>query len=363
VGERGKPASSGVRVLFGIGLVLVWGALIAVALEVIARAGFRHVDRTNPLVVAFRETLEAYDEQEQTLWDVPYVAYRANAELTVERGDEYYHVTTNSRGWRGPEVTLPKPSGVFRIVCVGGSTTVSGWTDDTTYPAFLEEELNRRFAGRLAIDVVNAGVSGLASDGELKKADDYLALQPDLVVEYNVVNDLAWRLYPALRAEAGAWQRLLRRSEFVRTRFPGWIAPPEKAVVEQLRGTTLANLDRLGHRMRDAGADFAVASFAFPDVAKVDEERREFLDHNAVTYWGLRETSYAGYQRAVGWYNRELKALAQTEGFLYLPVAERFVDQEQHFIDICHLDEEGMRIKAQIFAEALEPYLRQKAAP
>jgi hypothetical protein len=45
----------------------------------------------------------------------------------------------NSFGFRSPEIEVPKPEGKFRIVCVGGSTTNAGRTNDTTYPALLEK--------------------------------------------------------------------------------------------------------------------------------------------------------------------------------------------------------------------------------
>jgi lysophospholipase L1-like esterase len=346
-----------VRLALRLVLALIWIALALVLLEVFARVGFRSVDRSNPRVVEYRRVLEVYDDQEATLWEVPYKRYKKNAELIVEDGEDIYHITTNNLGYRGDEIALPRPEGVFRIVCVGGSTTVGGWTDDTTYPAFLERELNRRFAGTLEIEVVNAGISGMASDGERSKARDYLALEPNLIVHYNVVNDLAWRVYPALRKEAGWLRGVLRRSEFVRRYVGGWIEPPEDRLLEHLEATTLRNLRDLGHDARAAGVDFALASFAYPDETRASEELANFLDHNAVTYWGLRETSFDGYRRAVQAYNRELAGMAAEAGFIYLPVAEGFVGMETHFIDICHLDEEGMRTKAEVFADALEPYL------
>lgn len=51
---------------------------------------------------------------------------------------------------------MPKPKGEYRIVCLGGSTTYTGWVDDyrLTYPALLQTELIDR---GYAVTVVNAG--------------------------------------------------------------------------------------------------------------------------------------------------------------------------------------------------------------
>jgi hypothetical protein len=48
---------------------------------------------------------------------------------------------TNSQGMRDAETVVPKPDGVVRIVCVGGSTTVEGPHNELTYPNILEKLL------------------------------------------------------------------------------------------------------------------------------------------------------------------------------------------------------------------------------
>ena len=70
-----------------------------------------------------------------------------------------FKVTVNSLGFRGPERSVKKPPGVFRIVCVGGSNVYgAGLNDDKTWPAQLESQLNARSSGKY--EVWNLGVSG-----------------------------------------------------------------------------------------------------------------------------------------------------------------------------------------------------------
>jgi hypothetical protein len=52
-----------------------------------------------------------------------------------------------SEGYRMREIALPKPAGLVRVVCIGGSTTVAGRTNDETYPALPERKLQARFPG------------------------------------------------------------------------------------------------------------------------------------------------------------------------------------------------------------------------
>jgi hypothetical protein len=92
------------------------------------------------------------------------------------------HYTNNSLGFRGPEITRAKPSGMSRVVIVGGSTVYGALDDD---PATLSQQLEailRRDVGP-NIQVINAGVPGYVALHEVAfVCADLLDLQPDVVV-------------------------------------------------------------------------------------------------------------------------------------------------------------------------------------
>lgn len=93
----------------------------------------------------------------------------------------------NSLGFRGPDLPFGKPQGVKRIVCLGGSTTFDGFTDDTTWPSRLEARLRAR---GFNVEVVNLGVDMAASPTSLINLMFVgLEYQPDLVISYDGVND------------------------------------------------------------------------------------------------------------------------------------------------------------------------------
>ncbi len=101
----------------------------------------------------------------------------------------------NSLGYRGEEVTIPKPEGVFRIVCMGGSTTYSIEVKNyrQTYPYLLQRDLQQ--AGYENVEVVNAGVSGYSSADSLVNFEfRLLDLEPDLIIVYDNVNDIPPRM-------------------------------------------------------------------------------------------------------------------------------------------------------------------------
>ena len=119
----------------------------------------------------------------------------------------------NSLGYRGAEIAVPKPEGVFRIVALGGSTTYGQGIEDwrLAYPAQLERILREDY-GYAGVEVVNAGVHGYASwDSLANFAFRVLDLEPDLIIVYHGINDLAARMvdpayYDGLNRARGVWQ-------------------------------------------------------------------------------------------------------------------------------------------------------------
>lgn len=91
--------------------------------------------------------------------------------------------STNSRGFRGPEVVLPRPAGGIRILALGDSSTFGyGVTPAEDYPGRLERLLSRRFPGR-AVEVINAGTPGWDSaNGLAFLVSEGLSWKPDVVL-------------------------------------------------------------------------------------------------------------------------------------------------------------------------------------
>jgi len=102
-------------------------------------------------------------------------------------------IEVNSFGLRGPEITLAKPDGTFRVAALGDSLTFGyGILADESWPAALERALNEDPAalGASAVQVLNFGVSGYnASDEALVLRHKALAFEPDVVVVGYFLND------------------------------------------------------------------------------------------------------------------------------------------------------------------------------
>lgn len=102
----------------------------------------------------------------------------------------------NSLGFRGEDIALEKPDGVYRVVAIGGSTTFGVYLPwRNSYPHYLQEVLRERL-GTDRIEVVNAGLTGsTAAESFHRMPTQILPLDPDMVIIYHAFNDLLPRVF------------------------------------------------------------------------------------------------------------------------------------------------------------------------
>ncbi|GAB6038036.1 hypothetical protein JCM15519_25950 [Fundidesulfovibrio butyratiphilus] len=93
----------------------------------------------------------------------------------------------------GRTFSRQKPDNVYRIVCLGGSTTYGVGADKTNaFPWILEDLLALVYTRcGLRFEVLNVGVMGYHSwHSRIRLKEELLALRPDLVLTMDAVNDL-----------------------------------------------------------------------------------------------------------------------------------------------------------------------------
>lgn len=170
----------------------VLGLTVAVGLVELALRMF------DPLGLRYEVEFTRYRTQAlQFAWDV-----RPPAELDLD-GRLYWHkpnldldlgsfrLRTNQHGCRGPEIAVPKPAEVFRIVLLGDSVAF-GWgvDDEVTFARRLEREWYAAHPRR-RLEVVNTALPMYDTNQEEATLRELgLSLQPDLVLLVYVVNDI-----------------------------------------------------------------------------------------------------------------------------------------------------------------------------
>jgi len=114
-------------------------------------------------------------------------------------------LTTNSFGLRGPEITVPKPQGTFRILCLGDERVLAAETaDNKTFSQRLQHLLQTRT--RVHVEVVNAGLPGASPlISYLQLRQNLVGLQPDLILLNFDMSDIAddYHCRPFVKMGAG----------------------------------------------------------------------------------------------------------------------------------------------------------------
>jgi len=133
-----------------------------------------------------------HKENQLEMWrEDAFVGYRNKPNFhAYVRG--FVPVQTNALGFRGPEVSIEKPPGNYRILGLGDSVTFGAAVrDEETFLRRLEQELPKRYGNNgVRFESINTGVVGYSTYQELVTLQRYgLPLCPDLVIVGFLSND------------------------------------------------------------------------------------------------------------------------------------------------------------------------------
>jgi lysophospholipase L1-like esterase len=330
--------------------------------------------------------LEFFDADEPT----PRYLYKPSLRMTV-RGPGYAPAgpgdpvvwSSNSWGFRGPEFSIAKPPGVFRIVCLGASTTEGSQGDLETYPYFLQQELRRRLPGR-RIEVINAGHAAQLIDdliGVLKLR--VVPLNPDVVIFYEVSNNLVRPEFSRINAScplASCAQKvyqgvtaLLYHNILVYRTFAqrfGRGFPPRRPLWHEFDDTSpKPSAARYGEALRRlvrAAKDQGVSIMLSTVVTLAHDGLRVRREDNPALFEHMEKILYpftpGEIRRMYEHYNRVVREVAKESGVPVVDVELKFPREVKYFpFDDIHFSPEGNRILARIFADHLDAVVRSRA--
>jgi len=291
---------------------------------------------------------------EDSPWVAPFVKYKPNLRHSYSgMGEDGYQ--TNNLGYRGADIEVPKPSGVFRIICLGGSTTEERCRGGT-YPSILQALLRARFPGR-RIEVVNCGISGKATPVTLGLLRDYFRMDPDLILVYDGINDVFQHIMARLQEQPGPLRKASQLSWFIRCSALEWLFYPRAEIDACIDDCTMRSFGVIRRAAACRDIPIALCSQAMPAHKVLTRQEREYFDHNTRTAWGLPELTFATYCRVVGRLNARIRSFCEREHVLYIPVNENMCGGVYYFGDLCHMSSRGIMRKAEIIDQYLKDYL------
>ncbi len=301
----------------------------------------------NGEVVWYRERENRSDDNSP--WEVQYVEYKKNFRMPG------YEFRTNNVGFRDDGVVIPKPLGIFRIVAIGGSTTLEGPTSEETYPNFLETSLNEKFRDVCRVEVINAGVPGITWNKIWMRVPDYLMLQPDLIILSEGVNDITHILIPYWLGRLPSMKRLLSYSDLIVRFLPFYFLPSEKCMKNDMEKMTFTYIQKVASYLHKRGILVVLTDMPSPNYTKMCFNERSYIQYVTRKWWGGRLVDYRMYEEVLKMYNSYLRNWSKREGIPLVELSEIFWEESPSiFVDLCHLKLDGIRRKADIIIEFIE---------
>jgi lysophospholipase L1-like esterase len=265
---------------------------------------------------------------------------------------------------------VPKPKDVYRIICLGGSTTEEGTLKGNTYPKLLEEVLHRKYPNR-KIEVINAGKYFYNTQHSLIQYLFYLKdLTPDLIIHFDASNDLitSFIMPPysssPFRIDYGHFYGALARihypmkfEEFLSRFFYYDLFRPK------LKPTTFSdfksqysfrrNLETLIEITKCEGISLILSNQAHCLSEKNDS------DLNFLGYLRDFQVDNEHYADEKSWYkgielfNQITKETAERFSIPFVDQASAYRGRRELFTDAFHLKPEGRKLKARLFFEKI----------
>lgn len=336
-----------------VGLTLVLLAMIAAAAEVAIR--FRQTLRYGSA-----DTVEAlYTPDSRICLRVPIASLRSG------------RIQTNSLGFRGPEIVLPKPAGTTRIAFLGASTTwcgeVSG--NDQVWPHLVAAQMRRAYP-RATIDYVNGGVPGYTVESSIKNLNYRVAqLDPDVIVIYHATNDLSGELHnlavinglmPDSEVQARSW--LSSHSllwNLAQKNFSIWLAKKKsEANIGLLEVEPAALGDGFGRELttlvRAAQQHSKVVALAtFATQLRVGQTAEQQLQASSSALYYMPFMTPAGLVKSYRRYNEIITEVAHATGAVLIGGEEDIPGDSLHFADTVHFTDAGSQAMAVRVTKAL----------
>jgi hypothetical protein len=270
-----------------------------------------------------------------------------------------YRYALNALGFRTPERSFEKPSGVKRIITLGGSTTVDGFTNAETWPARLESRLNERYRSKgIAVEVINLGLDMGSSPMSLINLEFVgLNYHPDLVITYDGIND-SW--FIGRENVAPDYRNVYRKFD---DNYRSWQAlTPSWAFHSYLVTCTTFALDRGGRGGSDIGSQ--VMEFAQLKESSDPLAALELFERNLKLMRAASRENNARFIAATAHWatpspkaiamNEELRKFFAREGMDYLDLDSMLAhDDWSLHVDQAHWTREGIERAAAAWEEKI----------
>jgi lysophospholipase L1-like esterase len=273
-------------------------------------------------------------------------------------------IETNSLGFRGPEIAVPKPAGTVRVAFLGASTTwcaeVSG--NEYVWAHLVAQDLRRMFPGR-SVDYVNGGVPGYVVESSLRNLEHRIApLRPDIVVIYHATNDMSVELRRLAAASGVIREAKVAPPSWLSNYSLLWNLAEKNFRIWMAQRKAERAADRLDVEAASLGAAFrrdlaalirraqqeakVVAVATFSARLRDGQSNEEQLRAAASALYYMPFMTPRGLLDSYARYNQVIREVARETGALLVEEENDIPGDEQHFTDSVHFTDAGSRAMA-----------------
>ena len=287
-------------------------------------------------------------------------------------------VHTDSRGFRNPELAVPKPQGVIRLAFLGASTTFCAEvsSDAATWPDIVARRLAEKMPG-VTFDYVNAAVPGYGvEDARTMLAARVAALAPDVVVYYEATNELSGDTRALARERGVSLDPPESSSWVLRHSLLAYLV--DKTVTSYVRRSrVLGGEGRLDYDPEPLAANFernlvalvetaqstapVVALATFSQRLRPDQSEDERRKAAITAAFYMPYMSADGIVAGFAAYNRAIMRAASKTGALLIGGEDSIPADERHFVDSVHFTDLGSARMADRVVDALAGSAKLKA--
>lgn len=280
-------------------------------------------------------------------------------------------IRIDSRGFRNPEIEVPKPARRVRLAFLGGSTTYCAEVSSNaaTWPALVARDLAARHP-QVSFDYVNAGVPGYkVVDLQATLEARVAPLAPDVIVVYEATNDLTKDTRTLAQAqgvyvehadrdhwlaEISLLWHVLEKNVLVRTRAQEAQGTGGRLALDvpAIAGPFQTRLESLLAASKSRARVVAVATFAqrLRQAQTPQERAAACVTHFYYMPYMSEEALFLGFDG----YNAAIRAAAHSSGALLVEGEDAIPGDAAHFADSVHFTDAGSKLQADRVARALE---------
>ena len=310
----------------------------------------------------------------------PYFKIRGNItpNYPLNKGKfTFSKLTTNSMGFaNGPngdkEVSFDKPNYLYRINCIGASTTgnyISEGEKNYSYPLELEKLLNKTFSKE--VEVNNFGIGGYNSaDILVRFILETIETKPDMIIIYHGHNDIRSYLTPDFKHDyshsrvnlgENYWKfKLGEKIPFLPLKFANFIM--EKWFPTEVRNSLLdfitkgkmdLNIDPTeGLKVYRRNLEYIIEICKSRNINIILSTYAHFL------HKGIRNSKlHLKFKEIISKENEIIRDLSRLHKLTIVDNAKLIPADEKYFVDSLHFTPKGMKLLAKNIADNLKSFI------